>query len=357
MNSDINDKNIISNIEDSDSIGNTIDSIGKFVAVITIIGAVILFFASTVMGGILLCILIWVKFEKLEKMICSKGFGVGLFTIIGWTIFIIASIIFLFDKANSISDAFFFVLIMLVIWIVGLVLLYKASTSCKLAMPFFLFLLTIGLLFINTNSSSNNNNNNNTNGNNFSGIDSSSTASIGTAAAVSSIVATDTIMDTTNTLSNSSTDTINSSGIVDTTQNTVISNNNIVFDPFNVAENHVEMTETNFEISDDNYNKATVVTLDSDGTGNITSLTEGNIGTISTDGNSISIKDNFGNTISNVDNNTGFVYDENGKPVGIIDNNGDVTTVQDIKTNEIKMVDNGTVWNEQGKIDAHIIKK
>ena len=340
----------------------TIDKIGLLATFIFLFIIITFFLSISLLATIILALFIYAKRERIKLTITKKGFGTGM---IIYTVWLLIGLLLLNSDKHIIDKLFLYVPII----IIGMLVIPIFSKKARIAAPFVLFLCSIGFLFLKleNNASASDSSDSyiddtsssdpfttdttSTETNTF--VSETSTANeIHIETSTSTIVGTDTFADNNN-LSNNITQ--NHQNVTSSSESSNLSFNSTPFETF--TDNTSNDVKESLQISSADYNNKVNMTLDSNGNGNITSPIEGNIGTVSTDENNTTIKDNFGNTISKIDNNVGFVYDENGKPVSLIDNNGDIVTVQDVKTGEIKTEANGTVWSGDGKIESHITKK
>lgn len=312
--------------------------IGVCLAGAIAMAVICLAFVGTVLGGILLCYLLYKKWDRVKATVMNIGFGQGICIYTIWIVGI-GLLIQLCDEMDFNSAIFLF----LIIGIIGLFRLPKYNQNAKKAAPFILFLVTLGILFAKLALVSSDNSNN-------SSIDVAS-ASDNTNSFID-VNSTDlnTNIPTDNTSFNSintNIDTNVPSAMNNSLNNTVI-NNNVDFNiPTQDNTSTINVTSTDFT-------NQTSINTD---TGVITGSENQTIGSVEQSGNNTIIKDNMGDTVSTKDNNTGFIYDEQGKPQGIIDDNGNIKTYYDTNTGETKIVDGETIYNNEGKIEGRIQKK
>lgn len=297
-------------------------------------------FVGTVLGGILLCYLLYKKWDRVKATVMNIGFGQGICIYTIWIVGI-GLLIQLCDEMDFNSAIFLF----LIIGIIGLFRLPKYNQNAKKAAPFILFIVTLGILFAKLALASSDNNEDGP-------IDvTPDIASVPTNDINSSINLTDTnIANATPIIDNSINNVnniINNTSIASSINSNDI-NNNVDFNtPTQDSTSTINVTSADF------INQTTINT----DTDTITGSENQTLGSIEQDGNNTIIKDNMGNTVLSKDETTGFVYDEEGKPQGIVDNNGDIKTYYDVNTGETKIVDNGTIYDNEGKIEGHIQKK
>lgn len=312
--------------------------IGVCLAGAIAMAVICLAFVGTVLGGILLCYLLYKKWDRVKATVMNIGFGQGICIYTIWIVGI-GLLIQLCDEMDFNSAIFLF----LIIGIIGLFRLPKYNQNAKKAAPFILFLVTLGILFAKLALVSSDNSNN-------SSIDVAS-ASDNTN---SFIDANSTDLNTNIPTDNTSFNSINTN--IDTNvppamnnslNNTVI-NNNV---DFNIP---TQDNTSTINVTSADFTNQTSINTD---TGVITGSENQTIGSVEQSGNNTIIKDNMGDTVSTKDNNTGFIYDEQGKPQGIIDDNGNIKTYYDTNTGETKIVDGETIYNNEGKIEGRIQKK
>lgn len=314
--------------------------IGVCLAGAIAMAAICLAFVGTVLGGILLCYLLYKKWDRVKATVMNIGFGQGICIYTIWIVGI-GLLIQLCDEMDFNSAIFLF----LIIGIIGLFRLPKYNQNAKKAAPFILFIVTLGILFAKLALASS--------GNNEDGsIDvTPDIASVPTNDINSSINLTDTnIANATPIIDNSINNVdniINNTSIASSINSNDI-NNNVDFNtPTQDSTSTINVTSADF------INQTTINT----DTDTITGSENQTLGSIEQDGNNTIIKDNMGNTVLSKDETTGFVYDEEGKPQGIVDNNGDIKTYYDVNTGETKIADNETIYDNEGKIEGHIQKK
>lgn len=312
--------------------------IGVCLAGVIAVSVICLAFVGTVLGGILLCYLLYKKWDRVKATVMNIGFGQGICIYVIWIVGI-GLLIQLCDEMDFNSAIFLF----LIIGIIGLFRLPKYNQNAKKAAPFILFLVTLGILFAKLALVSSDNSNN-------SSIDVAS-ASDNTN---SFIDANSTDLNTNIPTDNTSFNSINTN--IDTNvppamnnslNNTVI-NNNV---DFNIP---TQDNTSTINVTSADFTNQTSINTD---TGVITGSENQTIGSVEQSGNNTIIKDNMGDTVSTKDNNTGFIYDEQGKPQGIIDDNGNIKTYYDTNTGETKIIDGETIYNNEGKIEGRIQKK
>lgn len=312
--------------------------IGVCLAGAIAVSVICLAFVGTVLGGILLCYLLYKKWDRVKATVMNIGFGQGICIYTIWIVGV-GLLIQLCDEMDFNSAIFLF----LIIGIIGLFRLPKYNQNAKKAAPFILFLVTLGILFAKLALVSSDNSNN-------SSIDVAS-ASDNTN---SFIDANSTDLNTNIPTDNTSFNSINTN--IDTNvppamnnslNNTVI-NNNV---DFNIP---TQDNTSTINVTSADFTNQTSINTD---TGVITGSENQTIGSVEQSGNNTIIKDNMGDTVSTKDNNTGFIYDEQGKPQGIIDDNGNIKTYYDTNTGETKIVDGETIYNNEGKIEGRIQKK
>lgn len=314
--------------------------IGVCLAGAIAMAVICLAFVGTVLGGILLCYLLYKKWDRVKATVMNIGFGQGICIYTIWIVGI-GLLIQLCDEMDFNSAIFLF----LIIGIIGLFRLPKYNQNAKKAAPFILFIVTLGILFAKLALASSNNNEDGP-------IDvTPDIASVPTNDINSSINLTDTnIANATPIIDNSINNVdniINNTSIASSINSNDI-NNNVDFNtPTQDSTSTINVTSADF------INQTTINT----DTDTITGSENQTLGSIEQDGNNTIIKDNMGNTVLSKDETTGFVYDEEGKPQGIVDNNGDIKTYHDVNTGETKIADNGTVYDNEGKIEGHIQKK
>lgn len=314
--------------------------IGVCLAGAIAMAVICLAFVGTVLGGILLCYLLYKKWDRVKATVMNIGFGQGICIYTIWIVGI-GLLIQLCDEMDFNSAIFLF----LIIGIIGLFRLPKYNQNAKKAAPFILFIVTLGILFAKLALASSDNNEDGS-------IDvTPDIASVPTNDINSSINLTDTnITNATPIIDNSINNVdniINNTSIASSINNNDI-NNNVDFNtPTQDSTSTINVTSADF------INQTTINT----DTGTITGSENQTLGSIEQDGNNTIIKDNMGNTVLSKDETTGFVYDEEGKPQGIVDNNGDIKTYYDVNTGETKIADNGTIYDNEGKIEGHIQKK
>lgn len=314
--------------------------IGVCLAGAIAMAVICLAFVGTVLGGILLCYLLYKKWDRVKATIMNIGFGQGICIYTIWIVGI-GLLIQLCDEMDFNSAIFLF----LIIGIIGLFRLPKYNQNAKKAAPFILFIVTLGILFAKLALASSDNNEDGS-------IDvTPDIASVPTNDINSSINLTDTnIANATPIIDNSINNVdniINNTSIASSINSNDI-NNNVDFNtPTQDSTSTINVTSADF------INQTTVNT----DTDTITGSENQTLGSIEQDGNNTIIKDNMGNTVLSKDETTGFVYDEEGKPQGIVDNNGDIKTYYDVNTGETKIADNETIYDNEGKIEGHIQKK
>lgn len=314
--------------------------IGVCLAGAIAMAVICLAFVGTVLGGILLCYLLYKKWDRVKATVMNIGFGQGICIYTIWIVGI-GLLIQLCDEMDFNSAIFLF----LIIGIIGLFRLPKYNQNAKKAAPFILFIVTLGILFAKLALASSDNNEDGS-------IDvTPDIASVPTNDINSSINLTDTnIANATPIIDNSINNVdniINNTSIASSINSNDI-NNNVDFNtPTQDSTSTINVTSADF------INQTTINT----DTDTITGSENQTLGSIEQDGNNTIIKDNVGNTVLSKDETTGFVYDEEGKPQGIVDNNGDIKTYYDVNTGETKIVDNGTIYDNEGKIEGHIQKK
>ncbi len=314
--------------------------IGVCLAGAIAMAVICLAFVGTVLGGILLCYLLYKKWDRVKATVMNIGFGQGICIYTIWIVGI-GLLIQLCDEMDFNSAIFLF----LIIGIIGLFRLPKYNQNAKKAAPFILFIVTLGILFAKLALASSDNNEDGP-------IDvTPDIASVPTNDINSSINLTDTnIANATPIIDNSINNVnniINNTSIASSINSNDI-NNNVDFNtPTQDSTSTINVTSADF------INQTTINT----DTDTITGSENQTLGSIEQDGNNTIIKDNMGNTVLSKDETTGFVYDEEGKPQGIVDNNGDIKTYYDVNTGETKIVDNGTIYDNEGKIEGHIQKK
>lgn len=314
--------------------------IGVCLAGAIAMAVICLAFVGTVLGGILLCYLLYKKWDRVKATVMNIGFGQGICIYTIWIVGI-GLLIQLCDEMDFNSAIFLF----LIIGIIGLFRLPKYNQNAKKAAPFILFIVTLGILFAKLALASSDNNEDGS-------IDvTPDIASVPTNDINSSINLTDTnIANATPIIDNSINNVdniINNTSIVSSINSNDI-NNNVDFNtPTQDSTSTINVTSADF------INQTTINT----DTDTITGSENQTLGSIEQDGNNTIIKDNMGNTVLSKDETTGFVYDEEGKPQGIVDNNGDIKTYYDVNTGETKIADNGTIYDNEGKVEGHIQKK
>lgn len=312
--------------------------IGVCLAGAIAMAVICLAFVGTVLGGILLCYLLYKKWDRVKATVMNIGFGQGICIYTIWIVGI-GLLIQLCDEMDFNSAIFLF----LIIGIIGLFRLPKYNQNAKKAAPFILFLVTLGILFAKLALVSSDNSNN-------SSIDVASASDNTNSFIDANSTDLNTNIPTDNTSFNSintNIDTNVPSAMNNSLNNTVI-NNNVDFNiPTQDNTSTINVTSTDFT-------NQTSINTD---TGVITGSENQTIGSVEQSGNNTIIKDNMGDTVSTKDNNTGFIYDEQGKPQGIIDDNGNIKTYYDTNTGETKIVDGETIYNNEGKIEGRIQKK
>lgn len=314
--------------------------IGVCLAGAIAMAVICLAFVGTVLGGILLCYLLYKKWDRVKATVMNIGFGQGICIYTIWIVGI-GLLIQLCDEVDFNSAIFLF----LIIGIIGLFRLPKYNQNAKKAAPFILFIVTLGILFAKLALASSDNNEDGS-------IDvTPDIASVPTNDINSSINLTDTnIANATPIIDNSINNVdniINNTSIASSINSNDI-NNNVDFNtPTQDSTSTINVTSADF------INQTTINT----DTDTITGSENQTLGSIEQDGNNTIIKDNMGNTVLSKDETTGFVYDEEGKPQGIVDNNGDIKTYYDVNTGETKIADNETIYDNEGKIEGHIQKK
>lgn len=314
--------------------------IGVCLAGAIAMAVICLAFVGTVLGGILLCYLLYKKWDRVKATVMNIGFGQGICIYTIWIVGV-GLLIQLCDEMDFNSAIFLF----LIIGIIGLFRLPKYNQNAKKAAPFILFIVTLGILFAKLALASSDNNEDGP-------IDvTPDIASVPTNDINSSINLTDTnIANATPIIDNSINNVdniINNTSIASSINSNDI-NNNVDFNtPTQDSTSTINVTSADF------INQTTINT----DTDTITGSENQTLGSIEQDGNNTIIKDNMGNTVLSKDETTGFVYDEEGKPQGIVDNNGDIKTYYDVNTGETKIADNGTIYDNEGKIEGHIQKK
>lgn len=312
--------------------------IGVCLAGAIAMAVICLAFVGTVLGGILLCYLLYKKWDRVKATVMNIGFGQGICIYTIWIVGI-GLLIQLCDEMDFNSAIFLF----LIIGIIGLFRLPKYNQNAKKAAPFILFLVTLGILFAKLALVSSDNSNN-------SSIDVASASDNTNSFIDANSTDLNTNIPTDNTSFNSintNIDTNVPSAMNNSLNNTVI-NNNVDFNiPTQDNTSTINVTSTDFT-------NQTSINTD---TGVITGSENQTIGSVEQSGNNTIIKDNMGDTVSTKDNNTGFIYDEQGKPQGIIDDNGNIKTYYDTNTGKTKIVDGETIYNNEGKIEGRIQKK
>lgn len=314
--------------------------IGVCLAGAIAMAVICLAFVGTVLGGILLCYLLYKKWDRVKATVMNIGFGQGICIYTIWIVGI-GLLIQLCDEMDFNSAIFLF----LIIGIIGLFRLPKYNQNAKKAAPFILFIVTLGILFAKLALASSDNNEDGS-------IDvTPDIASVPTNDINSSINLTDTnIANATPIINNSINNVdniINNTSIASSINSNDI-NNNVDFNtPTQDSTSTINVTSADF------INQTTINT----DTDTITGSENQTLGSIEQDGNNTIIKDNMGNTVLSKDETTGFVYNEEGKPQGIVDNNGDIKTYYDVNTGETKIADNGTIYDNEGKVEGHIQKK
>ena len=293
--------------------------IGVCLAGAIAMAVICLAFVGTVLGGILLCYLLYKKWDRVKATVMNIGFGQGICIYTIWIVGI-GLLIQLCDEMDFNSAIFLF----LIIGIIGLFRLPKYNQNAKKAAPFILFIVTLGILFAKLALASSDNNEDGP-------IDvTPDIASVPTNDINSSINLTDTnIANATPIIDNSINNVnniINNTSIASSINSNDI-NNNVDFNtPTQDSTSTINVTSADF------INQTTINT----DTDTITGSENQTLGSIEQDGNNTIIKDNMGNTVLSKDETTGFVYDEEGKPQGIVDNNGDIKTYYDVNTGETK---------------------
>lgn len=314
--------------------------IGVCLAGAIAMAVICLAFVGTVLGGILLCYLLYKKWDRVKATVMNIGFGQGICIYTIWIVSI-GLLIQLCDEMDFNSAIFLF----LIIGIIGLFRLPKYNQNAKKAAPFILFIVTLGILFAKLALVSSDNNEDDS-------IDvTPDIASVPTNDINSSINLTDTnIANATPIIDNSINNVdniINNTSIASSINSNDI-NNNVDFNtPTQDSTSTINVTSADF------INQTTINT----DTDTITGSENQTLGSIEQDGNNTIVKDNMGNIVLSKDETTGFVYDEEGKPQGIVDNNGDIKTYSDVNTGETKIADNRTIFDNEGKIEGHIQKK
>lgn len=314
--------------------------IGVCLAGAIAMAVICLAFVGTVLGGILLCYLLYKKWDRVKATVMNIGFGQGICIYTIWIVGI-GLLIQLCDEMDFNSAIFLF----LIIGIIGLFRLPKYNQNAKKAAPFILFIVTLGILFAKLALVSSDNNEDDS-------IDvTPDIASVPTNDINSSINLTDTnIANATPIIDNSINNVdniINNTSIASSINSNDI-NNNVDFNtPTQDSTSTINVTSADF------INQTTINT----DTDTITGSENQTLGSIEQDGNNTIVKDNMGNIVLSKDETTGFVYDEEGKPQGIVDNNGDIKTYYDVNTGETKIADNGTIYDNECKIEGHIQKK
>lgn len=314
--------------------------IGVCLAGAIAMAVICLAFVGTVLGGILLCYLLYKKWDRVKATVMNIGFGQGICIYTIWIVGI-GLLIQLCDEMDFNSAIFLF----LIIGIIGLFRLPKYNQNAKKAAPFILFIVTLGILFAKLALVSSDNNEDDS-------IDvTPDIASVPTNDINSSINLTDTnIANATPIIDNSINNVdniINNTSIASSINSNDI-NNNVDFNtPTQDSTSTINVTSADF------INQTTINT----DTDTITGSENQTLGSIEQDGNNTIVKDNMGNIVLSKDETTGFVYDEEGKPQGIVGNNGDIKTYYDVNTGETKIADNRTIFDNEGKIEGHIQKK
>lgn len=321
-----------------------LDILGVAIGIILTI-IVGIFSITTVLGAILLIALILIKWKGLSAAIKTKGFGTGIciyiaYVIVGIGIFFNVVLELFHLRTISAETSMLYI----VLFIIGLFLLPLFSKNAKKAAPFFLFLLTLGLLCYRTSGGGVGNGNDNSFASNNTSIGDTSSltdVSIANANAINPDASNINVLDNTqNNFNIDNTTSINDNFNFNT-------NNNVDFNT--PQENNINVVN----VTNSDFTNQVVVDTN---TGNITGSEGQTIGSIEQDGNNTIIKDNMGNTVLTKDENTGFIYDEQGNPSGIA-NNSNVNTYYDVNTGEMKTESNGTIYDSNGKIEGHIIKK
>lgn len=314
--------------------------IGVCLAGAIAMAVICLAFVGTVLGGILLCYLLYKKWDRVKATVMNIGFGQGICIYTIWIVGI-GLLIQLCDEMDFNSAIFLF----LIIGIIGLFRLPKYNQNAKKAAPFILFIVTLGILFAKLALVSSDNNEDDS-------IDvTPDIASVPTNDINSSINLTDTnIANATPIIDNSINNVdniINNTSIASSINSNDI-NNNVDFNtPTQDSTSTINVTSADF------INQTTINT----DTDTITGSENQTLGSIEQDGNNTIVKDNMGNIVLSKDETTGFVYNEEGKPQGIVDNNGDIKTYYDVNTGETKLADNRAIYDNEGKIEGHIQKK
>ena len=300
--------------------------IGVCLAGAIAMAVICLAFVGTVLGGILLCYLLYKKWDRVKATVMNIGFGQGICIYTIWIVGI-GLLIQLCDEMDFNSAIFLF----LIIGIIGLFRLPKYNQNAKKAAPFILFIVTLGILFAKLALVSSDNNEDDS-------IDvTPDIASVPTNDINSSINLTDTnianatpIIDNSinnvdniinntsiassinsndinnnvdfNTPTQDSTSTINNTSIASSINSNDI-NNNVDFNtPTQDSTSTINVTSADF------INQTTINT----DTDTITGSENQTLGSIEQDGNNTIVKDNMGNIVLSKDETTGFVYDEEG---------------------------------------------
>lgn len=306
------------------------------------VSVICLTFVGTVLGGILLCYLLYKKWDRVKATVMNIGFGQGICVYVVWIIGI-GLLIQLCDKTDFKSAIFLF----LIIGIIGLFRLLKYNQDAKKAAPFILFLVTLGILFAKLALASSDNDSSLEDTN--SSIDVTSTSDNTSSFIDTSFTDLNTNISTDNSAFNSANTNVNTSiPPITNNINETVANNNVDFN----TPTQDNLTTINVTSAD--FTNQTTINTDS---GVITGSEGQTIGSVSQDDNTTVIKDNMGNTVLSKDETTGFVYDEEGKPQGIVDNNSDIKTYYDTNAGETKIIDGGTIYDSKGKIEGHIQKK
>ena len=312
----------------------TIDKLGVIATVLVTLTMFFFALNISIFAVIVLAIFFYAKRERIKKTVQKEGFGTGICIYAVW---IICMLLYT-SSALTIEQ----LIVGFLMTIAGLFIIPLFSKKARIAAPFILFLFTIGLLFFKLENSSS---------------DNSSDSSIDVAPASDN---TSSFIDTSFTDLNTNISTDNSAfNSVNTNINTSIPpiTNNI---NETVANNNVDFNTptqdnpTTINVTSADFTNQTTINTDS---GVITGSEGQTIGSVSQDDNTTVIKDNMGNTVLSKDETTGFVYDEKGKPQGIVDNNGDIKTYYDTNAGETKIIDGGTIYDSEGKIEGHIQKK
>ena len=341
---------------------------GVMISIIITAGVVIAFFNLGVVPGIILSIMILLKFDTIKKHLNNTGFGKGVLIYAIYICLVFAVFAHMINTNAAYSKRYMgenpydlsSILLIIVIGIIGAIILPKVNNNAQKAAPFMNFLFSAGLLFFLLNIRSNSDG--------FTTDDSVAVYNDNTVLANSDIVSAASYdmsnninIDHTNvtppTMPADATIALANIGVTDSPMPMNVDSSSTFIDfvtPSNIAP---QPTPVEYQISD----SAGMIQghIISDGeTAQIYNNDNVATGTISQDGGALTLKDTQQNTILTRDS-SGFILTPEGTPIAHVENSGLVDTIRDTETNKIIIRDeiSGVMRDSDGNVLGRINKK